>query len=391
MKRIIKLLALAATFAVLAIPAVAQADQCNDDNKGAWYKTFFDNYKGDVAAQKVAYESAKKYINACPDDPNDAQRKYMKKFVDLVDEKDKKVGVAKQFDDAVKNKDYAGQMKYGKEVLVTDPDNVDVNAILGIAGLSQGTLLNESVPYARKAIQLIESGKPIKAYSHDQALAYLNWTIGRSQLTTAPAEALKSLLVAAKLDSEVKKLPQLYLDINGAYELGPRKTLSEEYKAKQGAGGTETPESKLVLENLNQVFDRQIDALARAAATATDAAKKKEAMDDLTALYKFRNKNATDANVTELVAGVMAKPIPDLPTPITSLPAATPGATPAATPAANGNGAVTTGGAKPAGNATTGNSFKGNTTNGGTKPGTANTGTTAPAGNKRPRLNHRRG
>ena len=53
MKRIIKLLALAATFAVLAIPAVAQADQCNDDNKGTWYKTFFDNYKGDVAAQKV--------------------------------------------------------------------------------------------------------------------------------------------------------------------------------------------------------------------------------------------------------------------------------------------------------------------------------------------------
>ena len=390
MKRIIKLLALAATFAVLAIPAVAQADQCNDDNKGAWYKTFFDNYKGDVAAQKVAYDAAKKYINACPETPEDAQRKYMKKFVDLVDEKDKKVGTAKQFDDAMKNKDYAGQMKYGKEVLANDPDNVDVNAILGIVGLSQGTLLNESAPYARKAIQLIESGKPVKAYSHDQALAYLNWTIGRSQLTTAPAEALKSLLVAAKLDSEVKKLPQLYLDINGAYELGPRKTLSEEYKAKQGAGGTETPESKLVLENLNQVFDRQIDALARAAATATDAAKKKEAMDDLTALYKFRNKNATDANVTELVAGVMAKPIPDLPTPITSLPAATPGATPAATPAANGNGAATTGGAKPAGNASTGNSFN-NTTNGGSKPGTANTGTTAPAGNKRPRLNHRRG
>ena len=315
----------------------------------------------------------------------------MKKFVDLMDKSGDKAKTAKACDDAVKNKNYPDQMKYCKEVLATDPDNVDVNTIVGIVGLSQGTLLNESVPYARKAIQLIESGKPVKAYSHDQALAYLNWTIGRSQLTTAPAEALKSLLVAAKLDSEVKKLPQLYLDINGAYELGPRKTLSEEYKAKQGAGGTETPESKLVLENLNQVFDRQIDALARAAATATDAAKKKEAMDDLTALYKFRNKGATDASVTELVASVMSKPIPDLPTPITSLPAATPGATPAATPAANGNGAATTGGPKPAGNATTGNSFNGNTTNSGSKPATANPGTTAPAGSKRPRLNHRRG
>ena len=58
------------------------------------------------------------------------------------------------------------------------------------------------------------------------------------------------------------------------------------------------------------------DALARAAATAVDPAKKKEALDDLTELYKFRIKGATDANVNELVASVMTKPIPDVPTPI---------------------------------------------------------------------------
>ena len=57
--KLIKLLALIATLAVFAIPAVAQADQCNDENKAAWYKTFFDNYKGDVPAQKVAYDAAK--------------------------------------------------------------------------------------------------------------------------------------------------------------------------------------------------------------------------------------------------------------------------------------------------------------------------------------------
>lgn len=392
MKRIIKLLALTATLAVAAIPAFAQADQCNEDNKGAWYKTFFDNYKGTVEQQKTAYDAAMKYINACPDDPADAQRKYMKKFVDLVDKAKGDADTGKKFQDAIGSKKYDDQMTYGKLLLAKDPDNVDVNAILGIAGLSQGTLLPESATYARKAISLIEGGKPIKAYSHDQALAYLNWTIGRSQLTSAPNDALKSLLTAAKLESEVKKNAQIYLDINGAYELGPRKTLSDEYKAKQGAGGTETPESKLVLENLNQVFDRQIDALARAAATATDAAKKKEAMDDLTTLYKFRNKGATDANVNELVASVLSKPLPDLPTPITTLPTATPAATPAATPGTNGAGSGTTnGGAKPAGNTTSGNSFNSGTTNSGNKTGNAATGTTAPAGNKRPRLNHRRG
>ena len=377
--KLIKLLALTAIVAVFAIPAIAQADQCNDENKAAWYKTFFDNYKGETPAQnqKVAYDSAKKYLGACPDDPNDVQAAFMKKFVKRMDERDQKVAAAKACDDAVKNKKYADEMKYCKDVLAGDPDNVDINSILGIVGLSEGTLLNESANYARKAIQLIESGKPLKAYSHDQTLAYLNWTIGRSQLTTAPAEALKSLLAAAKLESEVKKTSQLYVDINGAYEVGPRKTLSEEYKAKT-TGGTETPESKLVLENLNQVIDRQIDALARAAATATDATKKKEALDALTELYKFRNKGATDANVNELVASVMTKPIPDIPMPITSLPTPTPAATPATTSGTSANGSststtTTNGGAKPTGNA-----------NGGSKTGNATNGTTAPNGSKRP-------
>ena len=391
MTRIIKLLVLTAALAVFAIPAFAQAEQCTEDNKGAWYKTFLDNFKN-PATQKVAYDSAKKYLTACPADQTDAYATYMKKFVDLYEDKLKKADTGKAFEKAVQEKNSADEMKYGKELLANDPDNVDVNAILGVAGLSQGTLLNESANYARKAIQLIESGKPIKAYSHDQALAYLNWTIGRSQLTSAPAEAIKSLLAAAKLESEVKKTSQLYLDLNGAYEVGPRKTLSEEYKAKQGTGGIETPESKLVLENLNQVIDRQIDALARAAATAPDAAKKKEAMDDLTVLYKFRTKS--DTGVNELVASVMSKPIPDLPTPITSLPSnPTPAATPTATPGTNGsgNGATTNGGAKPAGNATTKNAATGNTPNGGNKTGTTGSGATAPAGNKRPRLNHRRG
>src|SRR6266576_6378843 len=110
--KLIKLLALAAIVAVFAIPAIAQADQCNDENKAAWYKTFYDNYKGEPAAQKTAYDSAKKYLGACPDDPNDAQAKFMKKFVDLM-EKNKAMGeTAKACDDAVKNKRYADEMKY---------------------------------------------------------------------------------------------------------------------------------------------------------------------------------------------------------------------------------------------------------------------------------------
>jgi hypothetical protein len=391
MTRIIKLFVLAAALAVFAIPAIAQADQCNDDNKGAWYKTFFDNYKGDAAAQKVAYDSAQKYLTACPADPNDAQAKFMKKFVDLVDANRKKADVGKAFEEAVKNKNYADQMKYGKEILAISPENADVTSILGIAGLGEATLLSESATFAGKAIQLIETGKPLKAYTHDQALAYLNWTIGKSKLTNAPADAINDLLKAAKLESEVKKNPQLYLDLSNAYA-GPHAKLSKEYTDSLNPDKTESAQSKVILENLNKIIDNEIDAMARAAALAPADAKK-GIVTNLTDLYKYRNKAATDANVTELVASVLSKPIPDMPTPVTSLPTPTPAATPAATPGTNGNGngATTNGGAKPAGNATTGNAATGNTGNGGTKTGAAGNGTTTPAGNKRPRLNHRRG
>ncbi|HYX27726.1 MAG TPA: hypothetical protein VE863_04110 [Pyrinomonadaceae bacterium] len=339
MKRIAKLLVLVAGVAVFAIPVIAQADQCNDENKGAWYGTFYNNYKkDDAAAQKVAYDAAKKYLDTCPADPNDAQAKFMKKFVDLYDANINKNNAGKAFDDAVTKKNYADEMKYGQQVLANDPDNADVNAILGVAGLANKSLLNESVPYATKAIQLIESGKPLKAYKHDQALAYLNWEIGKSKLQSAPADAINDLLKSAKLDSEVNKNPQLYLDLSAAYEAGPRAKYSADYTASLNPDKTETAQSKVILENLNRVIDNQIDAMARAAATAPADAKA-GIVAELSKLYKYRNKDATDASVNQLVASVMSKPIPDVPTPVTSVPS-TP--TPASTPVSGGSGTAST-------------------------------------------------
>lgn len=392
MKRIIKLLALAATLAVFAVPMLAQKQECTDDNKGTWYKTFYDNYKGDAAAQKVAYDNAKLYLDSCPADPNDKQAAFMQKFVDAVNASRQKASTGKEFEKAVGDKKYADQMRLGKELLNSDPDNADINTILGIAGLADGSLLRDSATYAAKAIQLIDSGKPLKAYQHDQALAYLNWTIGKSKLATAPADAITDLLKVAKIETDAKKNPQLYLDLAAAYEAGPRAKLSNEYTASLKPDKTETDQSKVILENLNHVIDNQIDAMARAAAFTSDAAKKKEIVTDLAALYKYRNKDATDASVTELVASVASKPIPEPPTPITSLPTTTPATTPAGTPATNngGNG----GGAKSVGNNLTNTSnTAGNKTGTGATTGTQ-TGSSKPAASptpltKKPRLNHR--
>jgi hypothetical protein len=337
MKQTIKWLGLAAAMVVFAVPAIAQKQECTEENKNAWYKTYYENRRGSEEQQKTAFDAAKLYIDSCPDDPKDDQLKPVKKFAAAYQAMLDKRKAGEEFQRAVDSRNYPEQMRVGKQILATDPDNVDVNVLLGIAGLGDANLLNESAQYAKKAISLLGSGKPTKVYSNDQALAYLNWTMGKSKLATAPADAISDLLKAAKIESVVKKKPELFLDLAAAYESGPRAKLSDEYAASLKPDKTETDQSKLILLNLNAVIDNQIDAEARAAALTTDAARKREIVGELTSLYKYRNKTATDANVTELVAGVLAKPIPEVPTPITSLP--TPAAPSTSATVAGTNGA----------------------------------------------------
>ena len=135
--------------------------------------------------------------------------------------------------------------------------------------------------------------------------------------------------------------------------------------------------------------------MARAAAFTSDAAKKKEIVTELATLYKYRNKGASDANVTELVAGVVSKPIPEPPTPITSLPTPTPVTTPGGTPATNGGNGTNGGGAKPAGNSLTNTNTGGNKTGNGAATGTQSN-SSKPAASptpttKKPPLKYRRG
>jgi hypothetical protein len=219
--------------------------------------------------------------------------------------------------------------------------------------LGDAAVINDSAEAAKKAITMLEAGKPFAPLaSKDQALAFLNYVIGKSVIKNAPADAIPFLLKAVRFESELKKNPQVYAELAGAYGEGPIAKMSEEYKAKYT---TETPESKLALANINQVIDRQIDALARAAALSTDAATKKAVMDVLTGLYTDRNKSA--AGLDALVASVLSKPIPDIPTPLTSLPTPPPTSTPASggttTNGAAQNG--TTGSAKPAASPTPAN------------------------------------
>jgi hypothetical protein len=225
---------------------------------------------------------------------------------------------------------------------------------------------------------MIESGKAPASWApfkgKDDTLAYLYDVVGRLTLKDNPSGALTAFLKKAQFETDLKKDPWTYYFIAAAYESGPYAKLSADYKTKF-EGKDETPESKLALENINQVIDRMVDAYARAVALAGNDVKyqapKKDWMEGLSTWYKYRH-NQSDAGLNELIASVLSKPLPPEPTPLTSLPAA---ATSASAPAAPT--ATTT--VVPAATTTT--------APGAAKPAASTASTTTPAKPK-PRNNH---
>jgi hypothetical protein len=337
---------------MLAFPAAAKTvmsesntlaqDQCTQENKDAWYATFREVRKTDEAK---AYDLAKKYLGCAASEDTEIT-KYLKKWVGSYEEGSQKQKLPQLL---YTDKNYPAAFAYGKELLAKEPDNLKVLMDLGYGGYLASVAKNNSfnadaVNYAKKAIQLIESGKTLEAWApfgnKDEALAYLNYSIGALTVAQDPSSALPYLIKAANYESNLKKQPFTYSYIAGAYETGLYAKQSADYQAKF-AGKDETPESKLALANVNQIVDRMVDAYARAVAAAGSdpafAKQKPEWQESLSTWYKYLKK--TEAGMPEMVAGILSKPLPPQPTPLTSLPVSAPAATPAA-----GTGAAPTNG-----------------------------------------------
>ena len=285
MKRINRAIALAALLAMSSVAAWAQTQECTDEFKTAKYTEWYDNRKD---KQDVAYKAANDFLTACPNEPADgpwaAQLKALKKFKADYDALNSNKKLADEFQAAVTAKKYADQIRLGKQ-LVAMPSNAD-NAVIYIlmagAGLGDPNQLAEAAQAAKKAIELIEGGKPFTpAYqTKDQALAAMNYVLAKATMKTSATDAITYFVKAAKYESDLKKSALLYNELAGAYGEGPVAKLTEDYK--KFIGQPESNESKLVLANLNQALDRQIDAYARAAALSTNEADKKAVMGTLT-------------------------------------------------------------------------------------------------------------
>src|SRR6266550_5223164 len=305
MKKLIRLLAIYASLAVIAAsaftnnsvvnaqtpaPAAAQG-ACTDENKGIWYADFM---KFRTTDPTKAAEAGKKYLAACSTEEGPIPT-YLKKWIAAYD-KEARRG---RFQPLLYNdKKYTEALALGKELLAEDPENVRVlidmgwGSYLAAVALKNEGLNTDAVTYAKKAIQLLEANKAPESWapfkSKEETLAYLYNVVGRQAVKSNPTDALNSLIKSVQLDTDLKKDPWNYYFIGFSYEGGPYATLSADYKTRF-AGKDETPESKLALENVNQVVDRIIDAYARAVALAgTDAryaANKKDWLDGLSTWY----------------------------------------------------------------------------------------------------------
>jgi hypothetical protein len=298
--------------------AQTQVPETEDQAKIDIYTRFVNNRTTNEA---LAYRAAKEYLAKYPKD-DDVYTRYLKPWVALYDKWERKERVPQLIYD---EKNYAEGYKLGKQVLAENPDDLATLMYLGYgAYLASTTAKNESFntearTYAQKAITAIEGGKALDEWKpfkdRSEALAHLYYTLGFIDFRTNPTAAIDSFIKTAQLESDLKRSPSTYYFLAFSYETGPYKTQAAAYQTNF-AGKEESAASKAALEKLNLVIDRMIDAYARAIATAgsdpANAQNKAQWMASLTNYYKFRN-NGVDTGLTELIAGVMSKPLPPKP------------------------------------------------------------------------------
>jgi hypothetical protein len=285
-------------------------------------------------AYKEAYQIAKEYLQKFPKDDDDIA-KYLKTVVGNYEaevnrlkqeaarlEKERQRSERNQrfLDLLYKDKKYADAFALGKQILAEEPDDLttlmNLTNVAYIAASTNQALRQDAINFTKKTIQLIEAGKTIEPGvplpDKEKRLGTFYLSLGTLVRDVNPTEALTHFYKAAQ-NQETKKNPALYEQLAAIYQMVDYKRLSDEYNAKF-LNKPETPESKAMLEKLNQVVDLIIDAYARAIAYSDGDPKLQQSraawMQQVSAYYKYRNKNS-DVGLKELIASITSKPLPN--------------------------------------------------------------------------------
>lgn len=331
MKKLIQLFTLSVMAVMLAVPAFAQqptaspaaatattttTTQDDTDAKAALYAEFLRIYKTD---QPAAYEVAKQYVQKYPsDDPKVIE--YLKTFITKYEEGTR----GQNFTKLLTDKKWAEAFALGKQIAASKPEDLGTHLNTSWAGLQLALSTNSSNPeaatFATKTIQMIESGKTLEAgkpyadKDKQEALGWLNFSLGFNALkANRQNEAASYLIKAVQTEGTTKANPTVYAQLAAIYE-GEYGRLQESYDAKF-KDQPESEESKAALQQVKQFLEPMIDAYARAVAYSGDApgfqqvkTASKQRLDEL---YKFA-RGSVDG-VDALVASVKTKPIPPQP------------------------------------------------------------------------------
>ena len=265
--------------------------------------------------QRFAYPTAKEYLRRWGGE-TDAETKEVKKWVA---EYERQMYTRDMYT-AYNAKTYAKVFELGRPALKSDADNFVALSLMveaaydnSLAGKSD--LNVEAADYARHAIKLIEDAKvskPDPFKSMDLARSFLNYALATVVKDQAPAEAALAYAKALRVpDSPYAKDPIVYHRMGIAIYTGQLAPLSAEYNDKFG-GKQSSAEQAAMMSKIMKFADQAIDAYARAVALLDKPEQKDaraKALGQLTTLYKVFH-NGSDDGVNELIAGVLAKPMP---------------------------------------------------------------------------------
>lgn len=299
------LLMLAAFFIT---PAFAQKPKSKDDLVKE-IATLSNTKKPEDIAK--AYQLGKEYVERFGKD-KDATTTKIKTFVTGTREN--------MFFDAANAKRNAEAIALGKEIMAEQPENIDVLLDLAMTGYTASTTGNDktyaddSIAWARKALQMIEAGKLPKSFSpfKDQAEAtgFMYFIDGHLSIARDIKGAVGNVYKAVQFESPIKNSSMPYYLLSFYYENLYAK-MSGELKTKVDGKTLSDADFKTESAKVDKVVEAMMDAYARTCKRAEAEKNPNLAQwkDRLTQVYKFKNK--TEAGLPEFITYINTMPLPD--------------------------------------------------------------------------------
>mgnify|MGYP001038291854 CR=1 FL=1 len=329
--------------------ASAQENPCDKLYNG----DFVPNYRStDLTKLKLAIDSGKKFVEQCASEEGYKEPiEFVRKRLPDMEKKYNLGSAIERFNDAVKdskNVKVDQAFSSGKEILTIEPkfaSSLDVMLTLASVGLDQALLnnkkySNETLDYAKRAIEQLEANAPSKDYGlwgfiyktkefpdgRDNALAWMNYTIGYILYhhQGKKKDALPYFYKAIQYNSNVKKRPDVYQAIGDYYREEYNRLDDERIEtAKRAQEETNEELKKQLIEKAKNILalqkgyaERMMDAYARARSLAVNDKLYQDSLyETIKVLYGVRFDGKKDG-VDQYISSLISKPMPDPTTPV---------------------------------------------------------------------------